>query len=75
MTFSAKIKEELCKMPLKNPECVLAECCGLILFANSTKKDKIKIITEIPRGKYTIMQAIESQNKMVPNVNFMMKMK
>ena len=46
MTFSAKIKEELCKMPLKNPECVLAECCGLILFANSTKKDKIKIITE-----------------------------
>lgn len=46
MTFSAKIKEELCKLPLKNPECVLAECCGLILFANSTRKDKIKIITE-----------------------------
>ena len=46
MTFSAKIKEELCKLPLKNPECVLAECCGLVLFANSTRKDKIKIITE-----------------------------
>lgn len=46
MTFSAKIKEELCKMPLKNPESVLAECCGLILFANPTRKDKIKIITE-----------------------------
>ena len=46
MTFSAKIKEELCKLPLKSLECVLAECCGLILFANSTRKDKIKIITE-----------------------------
>lgn len=31
--------------------------------------------TEIPRGKYTIMQVIESQNKVVQNVSFMVKMK
>ena len=31
--------------------------------------------TETPRGKYIIMQALESQNKMVQNVSFMVKMK
>ena len=36
---------------------------------------KIKMATEIPRGKYIIMQALESQNKMVQNVSFMVKMK
>ncbi len=46
MTFSAQIKEELCTLPIKNPDAVLAECCGMILFANSATKDKIKIITE-----------------------------
>lgn len=46
MTFSAKIKEELCALPINNPECALAECCGMVLFANSTRSDKIKIITE-----------------------------
>lgn len=46
MTFSARIKEELCTLPIKNPESALAECCGMILFANSTKSDRVKIITE-----------------------------
>ncbi|MBQ9986292.1 MAG: DNA-binding protein WhiA [Oscillospiraceae bacterium] len=46
MTFSAKIKEELCSLAIKKPECALAECCGMILFANSTKSDQIKITTE-----------------------------
>ncbi len=46
MTFSARIKEELSMLDIKNPEAALAECCGMILFANATRKDKIKIITE-----------------------------
>lgn len=46
MTFTAQIKEELSSIEIKNPEAALAECCGMILFANSTTKDKIKIITE-----------------------------
>ncbi len=46
MTFSAKIKEELCRIPIDNPETALAECCGMILFANTIKTQKIKIITE-----------------------------
>ncbi len=46
MTFTARIKEELSAIEIKNPEAALAECCGMILFANSTTKDRIKIITE-----------------------------
>lgn len=46
MTFTAQIKEELSAIEIKNPETALAECCGMILFANATTKDKIKIITE-----------------------------
>lgn len=46
MTFSAKIKEEICSLSVNNPECALAECCGMILFANATSSDKIKIVTE-----------------------------
>ena len=46
MTFSARIKEELTSLDITNPECALAECCGMILFANSTKNNKIKITTE-----------------------------
>ncbi len=46
MTFTAQIKEELSAIEIKNPEAALAECCGMILFANSTTKDRIKIITE-----------------------------
>jgi len=46
MTFSAKIKEELCSLTISNPENALAECCGMILFANATTSEKIKINTE-----------------------------
>lgn len=46
MTFSAKIKEELCALPIKSPESALAEMCGMILFANATKSSRIKITTE-----------------------------
>ncbi len=46
MTFTAQIKEELSALEIKNPECALAECCGMILFANSTTRNRIKIITE-----------------------------
>ncbi|MBR5542788.1 MAG: DNA-binding protein WhiA [Oscillospiraceae bacterium] len=46
MTFSEKIKEELSTLPIKNPKCALAECCGMILFANATTSERIKITTE-----------------------------
>ena len=41
MTFTAQIKEELSAIEIKNPEAALAECCGMILFANATTKDRI----------------------------------
>lgn len=46
MTFSAQIKEELSSVDITTSECALAECCGMIFFANSTTKDRIKIVTE-----------------------------
>ncbi|MBQ8003699.1 MAG: DNA-binding protein WhiA [Oscillospiraceae bacterium] len=46
MTFSAKIKEELCSLPIKHLEAALAELCGMVLFANATKNTKIKLTTE-----------------------------
>ncbi len=46
MTFSAKIKEELSILEIRNADEALAECCGIILFANTTRNNKIKIVTE-----------------------------
>ena len=46
MTFSAKIRAELCKIPIEHPETALAEFCGMILFSNATRGNRIKIITE-----------------------------
>lgn len=46
MTFSAQIKEELASVEIKNIECALAECCGMVFFSNATKSNRIKIITE-----------------------------
>lgn len=46
MTFSAQIKEELASVEITSPECALAECCGMIFFANSTTGNRIKIVTE-----------------------------
>ena len=46
MTFSAKVKAELCKCPISNEETALAEICGIVLFANTFDSRSLRITTE-----------------------------
>ena len=46
MTFSAKVKAELCKYPIDDAEVVLAELCGIVLFANTFNRNILRITTE-----------------------------
>lgn len=46
MTFSAKVKSELCKAPIDKERALLAEICGMLLFANQFSASGIRITTE-----------------------------
>lgn len=46
MSFSAEVKNELCRIQPGNMDCVRAECCGILLFCNIFTADEIRIITE-----------------------------
>ena len=46
MSFSYDTKCELCKSPIERDCCVVAECYGMLLFANMFNRREIKIITE-----------------------------
>lgn len=46
ISFSAGAKSEICKLFPQRSCCALAECFGVLLFANSFSSDSIKIITE-----------------------------
>ncbi|MBQ6847017.1 MAG: DNA-binding protein WhiA [Oscillospiraceae bacterium] len=60
MTFTAKIKEELCSITARSPDTALAECCGIILFANATRSDSIKITTENKNVAHRISWLLKS---------------
>lgn len=45
MSFSSKVKAELCRDTLSRPCCVLAEAYGVLLYANMFSAREIKIIT------------------------------
>lgn len=46
MTFSARVKAELCKCPITNGDTALAEICGIVLFANTFDSRSLRITTE-----------------------------
>ena len=46
VSFSAKVKAELCRSIPQRRCCALAECFGILLFCNSFGMDGIRIITE-----------------------------
>lgn len=48
MSFSADVKEELCRADIKNKCCAQAEAYGILLFCNSFTGTEIKIVTENP---------------------------
>lgn len=46
MTFSARVKEELCRAKISKKCCALAECYGILLFCNSWTSHEVRIVTE-----------------------------
>ncbi len=45
MTFTAQVKTELCKIPIEQEKCALAELCGIVLFAQSFDARALRIVT------------------------------
>ena len=54
VSFSAAAKAEVCRMLPAKHCCALAECFGILLFANSFSADGIRIITESREFAYTL---------------------
>lgn len=46
MTFSARVKEELCRSKVSKKCCAVAECYGVLLFCNSWTSREVRIVTE-----------------------------
>lgn len=46
MTFSAGVKEELCRSKALKKCCAVAECYGVLLFCNSWTSSEVRIVTE-----------------------------
>lgn len=46
MSFSSDTKTELCKIPVSNKCCAVAECYGILLYSNTFSNTGVKIITE-----------------------------
>ena len=45
MSFSSDVKKELCKQPIGNRCCALAECYGALLYCNTFRPNEIKFVT------------------------------
>ncbi len=46
MSFSGKVKKELCRTPLNRACCALAESCGVLLYAGGFGAGEARIVTE-----------------------------
>lgn len=46
MTFSSRVKEELCRHGVTKKCCAVAECYGVLLFCNSWTQQEARIVTE-----------------------------
>ena len=54
VSFSAGAKAEICRVPVHHSCCALAQCFGVLLFANSFSMDGIRIITESREFAYIL---------------------
>ena len=48
LSFSHKVKAELCRTPVQKLCCARAECYGILLYGNTFNTGEIRIITENP---------------------------
>ena len=51
MTFSAQVKQELCRQALSRRCCAQAEAYGVLLFCNTFHSRQVRVITESPQLK------------------------
>ena len=51
MTFSAQVKQELCRQGLSRRCCAQAEAYGVLLFCNTFHSRQVRVITESPQLK------------------------
>ncbi len=51
MTFSAEVKQELCKQGFSSRACAQAEAYGIVLFCNTFHSRQLRVITESPKLK------------------------
>ena len=54
VSFAANAKAEICRVPIHNHCCALAQAFGILLFANSFSADGIRIITESREFAYIL---------------------
>ena len=54
LSFSASAKAEICRIMPQKHCCALAQCFGILLFANSFTSDSIRIITESREFAYSL---------------------
>ena len=45
MSFSARAKREMCRVPIEKPCCAAAECYGALLLGNTFRTDELRIVT------------------------------
>ncbi len=46
MSFSARVKAELCRVPMSRQCCIQAEAYGVLLFCNSFSPAEVRVVTE-----------------------------
>lgn len=45
-SFAAKVKSELCRLPMQRSCCARAECYGVLLYCNTFTPTEVRIVTE-----------------------------
>lgn len=56
MTFSAQVKQELCRQSMSRRCCAQAEAYGILLYCNTFHANQVRIITESPQLKQRLPQ-------------------
>lgn len=46
MSFSSRVKAELCRQPMGQKCCAVSECFGILLYCNTFRPELIRIVTE-----------------------------
>lgn len=64
VTFSAQVKQELCRQPMSRRCCAQAEAYGILLYCNTFHARQVRIITESPQFKQRLPQLFRKAFRM-----------